>query len=66
MQILVLCEKMLRLSQSYCLPESGVNKSTKCHKTYSKIMEIHSINICNFVFWISFSLLKAKVSFPIF
>lgn len=29
-------------------------------------MEIHSINICNFVFWISFSLLKAKVSFPIF
>lgn len=66
MQILVLHEKMLRFSQSHLLPESGVNKSTKCHKAYSKIMEIHNINICNFVFWISFSLLKAKGSFLFF
>jgi len=45
MQIFVLPEKMLRFSQSHRMPQSGVNKSTKCHKTYSKIMEIHNIDL---------------------
>lgn len=56
---------MLRISQSHCLSELGVNKNNKCQRFTVKLL-IFMVLIQVTVFWISFSLLKAKVFFFLF
>lgn len=62
MHILALHEKMLRFLKVIACQSQGLIKY-QMSQGYGKIAEVHNVSVCNLVFWINFSFLKAKDSF---